>query len=49
VTEAEAWIVERIPKDDDLDLGALTRLATDLGRQPRLWRDSIRHDPAGRV
>jgi Cysteine dioxygenase type I len=47
--DVRAWIVERIPLNDDLDRPALTALATELGRERSLWESLVRHDPGQRV
>jgi hypothetical protein len=46
---AASWIVERIPRERDLDLAELTELATAIGRHEKLWRHLVRHDPTQRV
>jgi hypothetical protein len=47
--EIAAWIVQRIPKDEDLSRPALAELALELGREPLLWRHLVRFDPEERV
>jgi hypothetical protein len=49
VTEAEAWLVERIPRDEDIPKETLAELATSMGRERRLWEHFVRHDPGERV
>ena len=49
MTEAEAWIVERIPRDEDIPKEAIAELATALGRERLLWEHLVRHDPGERV
>jgi hypothetical protein len=49
VDDVRTWLVERIPKDEDLSREALAELATELGRERRLWEHLIRHDPGQRV
>jgi hypothetical protein len=44
-----AWIVERIPRDEDIPKETLAELATELGRERRLWEHLVRHDPTQRV
>ena len=36
---------ERVPEDADLDRPALSRVAVDLGNEPRFWKHLVRHDP----
>ena len=45
LTELGQWVHERVPEDTDLDRPALSRLAVDLGNEPRFWRQFVRHDP----
>jgi Cysteine dioxygenase type I len=47
--ELTAWVVERIPKDEDLTRPALTELATELGKERSLWEQHVRHDPEQRI
>jgi predicted metal-dependent enzyme (double-stranded beta helix superfamily) len=45
MSDVTAWLLERLPRDRDLDRAELTELATDLGREPSLWQQHVRHDP----
>ena len=47
--EIPAWVVERIPKDEDLGRPALVDLARALGRERRIWGQLVRHDPGERI
>lgn len=49
MTEAEAWLVERIPRDEDIPKEAIAELATAMGRERGLWEHLVRHDPGERV
>ena len=49
MTEAAAWLVERIPRDEDIPKEAIAELATELGRERGLWEHLVRHDPGERV
>jgi hypothetical protein len=49
VNDVAAWISERLPPDEDLDVGRMAALATDLGRERELWGAFVRHDPDERV
>jgi hypothetical protein len=49
VEDVTSWIVERIPKDEDLDRPALAELARELGGERGLWQHLVRHDPQQRV
>jgi hypothetical protein len=44
-----AWIVGRMPRDEDLGCAALTELTSALARERRLWAHLVRHDPLQRV
>jgi Cysteine dioxygenase type I len=44
-----AWIVERIPRDEDLSKEACAELATAIGCEPWLWEELVRFDPGERV
>ncbi|MDQ2983865.1 MAG: cysteine dioxygenase family protein [Actinomycetota bacterium] len=48
MNETTTWLLDRIPADRDLTRPELTQLATDLGREPRLWQHLVRHDPEER-
>ncbi len=43
------WIVERIPRDEDIPKDILADLATELGRERSLWEHLVRHDSSVRV
>lgn len=43
-----AWLAPRLPADQDLDREELAELATELGRERRLWEHLVRHDPEER-
>jgi hypothetical protein len=49
VHSAAAWIVERIPRDEDLSKEACAELATAIGCEPLLWEELVRFDPGERV
>ena len=47
--ETAAWITERLPAGRDLNADELTDLAAALGRERRLWKHLVRHEPDERV
>jgi predicted metal-dependent enzyme (double-stranded beta helix superfamily) len=47
--DVRAWIGSRHRGNGALDHEELARLATDLGTEPRLWRDLVAHDPERRI
>jgi hypothetical protein len=48
MNDTNIWVREHIPADADLDRPALAQLATDLGRERRLWQANVKHDAATR-
>ena len=49
VDEIEAWFVDRLPKDEDLSLAVLSKLAAAFGQERDLWQRLVCHDPKQRV
>ena len=45
MTDAHAWIAERLPRDRDLERQELIDLARAIGEQSELWQSLVRHDP----
>jgi Cysteine dioxygenase type I len=39
------WIHERVAAGENLTRPKLAALATAIGREPRFWRDLVKHDP----
>jgi hypothetical protein len=48
MNDLRAWLVERLPRDEDLDRPELARLAVAIGQEPGLWRSLVCHDPDAR-
>jgi predicted metal-dependent enzyme (double-stranded beta helix superfamily) len=46
--DLDHWLRAHLAADADLDPPALRRLAIEIGREPSLWRDFVRHDEAQR-
>ena len=40
-----SWVADRVARDADLERAQLTRVATALGEEPRLWGHLVRHIP----
>jgi hypothetical protein len=48
MNELRSWIHERYPAGENLTRPQLAELAVDLGNEPQLWSEHVRHDPATR-
>lgn len=42
------WIFDRCPAGENLTRDQLAQLAIEIGHEPRLWRDHVRHDLSSR-
>jgi hypothetical protein len=45
MSDLRTWIHERAPAGENLTRLQLASLAVELGNEPRLWKDHVRHDP----
>lgn len=45
MSDLRAWIYERVPPGENLSREELASLAVAVGREPRFWREHVRHDP----
>ena len=45
MTDFRDWIHERVPSGENLTRAELAALAVEIGGEPRLWADRVRHDP----